>query len=619
MTKRLLSMKNYYFYVLIYLSCVILVFSSCKKDFLKPNPLSMMTTEEGLKDSKSMYATLASSTTAIRNHYMDGSFAPCMFTEFLFTESMIDGTTDKTFPSRDMNRLIIPGGVLNDASYNRIGTIWDASYDGIKSASIVISNIDKPTYKTEKERNEVLGTAYFHRAFWYYLLVNRFGDVPWISSQIAEPKLDFYSTKRDVILSQLKEDLGFAVKWVPEVTARGKVSRGACNHLLTKVYLALGEFDNAIKSATEVINGGYSLMTNRFGEDLADKTKNVIWDLHRPLNKVAPENKEEIFSVIDRYGMQGNIANGMTSMYIFVSNWGNTTNAIMTPNGNVGTSELLGLEIPQIERVGRGVNKGRGTNYSTRMIWDDPNDLRHAPGNWMKMEDLVYNNPKLKGKDIYYGKNLQLFDGKGNVLTKDTIRNWSGGWPHYKFFIPDPIRVQPRGGNTDWYIFRLAETYLLRAEANFWKGNTMAALDDVNKIRTRAGAAPYDNLAAFNMGTILDERARELFYEEPRKCELTRIAYLYAKTGLPCYNGKTYTLKDFSKNNFWFDRMMEKTEFFNKGVKTVAGDEFTLSPYHVLWPIPQTVIDANSMGVINQNEGYTGFERNVPPLDKIKQ
>ena len=87
-------------------------------------------------------------------------------------------------------------------------------------------------------------------------------------------------------------------------------------------------------------------MTERFGEDKSNPARNVIWDLHRPLNKVAPDNTEEIFSVIDRYGMTDNVKNGMTSMYIFVPNWGNQTNAIMTPNGNVGMSELLGLEIP---------------------------------------------------------------------------------------------------------------------------------------------------------------------------------------------------------------------------------------------------------------------------------
>jgi len=590
----------------------------CSDDFLKPKPLSFITTEAGLVDAKSMYSTLAASTILIRNHYMDGSFAPCMFTEYLFTEVMIDGTTDKTFPCRDMNRLVIPDGVLTDASYNKIGSCWSEAYAGIKSAWNVISNIDHPTYKDETEKNEVLGTAYFHRAFWYYLLVNRFGDVPWINSQIKEPKLDFYSTKREVILEQIKSDLEFAVQWVPEKVDKGKVSRGACNHLLTKVYLSLNRFDDAIRSASAVIDGGYSLMTSRFGSDKDDDTRNVIWDLHRPTNKTSPENKEEIFSVIDRYGMVGNIAQGMTSMYIFVPNWGNSTNAIMTPNGNPGMSEGLENEVDIIHEIGRGVNKGRGTSYLTRYLNNDPADLRYTKGNWYTMEDLRYNNPAIKGKDDYYGKNLQLYDNNGNLLTKDTIRNWTGGWSQYKFFIPDPIRVQPRGGNTDWYIFRLAETYLLRAEAYMWKDDVANAMNDVNAIRSRAGASPYTNAAGFNMGTILDERARELFYEETRKCELTRIAFTYAQTGKSCYNGKTYGLSSFSESNFWYDRIMEKTEFFNKGVTTVSGDEFTMSPYHVLWPVPQPVIDANSLGKINQNKGYNGVENNVPPLEKIE-
>lgn len=610
-------MKYNKFYTV--LTIFVFILSGCSDDFLNPKPLSLLTTEAGLVNSTSMYAVLSSSTRLIRNQYMDGTFAPPMFTEYLFTEVMIDGTTDKTFPTRDMNRLVIPDGVLTDASYNRIGHCWSHAYEGIKSASIVISNIEQPNYKNAQEKNEVLGTAYFHRAFWYYLLVNRFGDVPWINDQISGPKLDFYSTKRDVILEQLKKDLEFSIEWVPEKIARGKISKGACNHLLTKVYLALGEFENAIASSSSVIDGNYSLMKDRFGEDKNDLSRNVIWDLHRPLNKVAPDNTEEIFSVIDRYGMSGNISQGMTSMYIFVPNWGNQTNSIMTPSGNVGMSEQLGLEIPIIEQIGRGVNKGRGTSYYTRYIWDDINDLRHAPGNWMTMEDLKYNNPKLKElNDPYYGKTLSLLDNNGNILTNDTIRNWTGGWPHYKFFIADPIRVQPRGGNTDWYVFRLAETYLLRAEAYYWNDQVDLSMDDVNMVRHRANAEPYTDILSFDLGTILDERARELFYEETRKCELTRIAYLYAKTGQQSYNGKTYNLENFSKSNFWYDRIIEKTEFFNKGVKTVSGDEFTMSPFHVLWPIPQTAIDANSLGVINQNEGYVGFEKNVNPLNSIE-
>jgi hypothetical protein len=172
------------------------------------------------------------------------------------------------------------------------------------------------------------------------------------------------------------------------------------------------------------------------------------------------------------------------------------------------------------------------------------------------------------------------------------------------------------GGHTDWYVFRLAETHLLRAEAYFWKGDLTNAAKDINAVRQRAGAAPIAP-ASVNIGTVLDERARELYYEEPRKTELTRIAYILAQTGKAAYNGKTYSLESFSDNNFFYDRIMEKSNFYNKGVKTRHGDEYTMSPYHVLWPIPSPTIQGNTQGIINQNKGYAGYERNIPPLTEI--
>lgn len=234
------------------------------------------------------------------------------------------------------------------------------------------------------------------------------------------------------------------------------------------------------------------------------------------------------------------------------------------------------------------------------------------------MENLVYNNPALKGKSPWYGKRLQFKDATGKVLvsTGDTIRTWYD-WPHYKLFIPDQIRLPFQGGNSDWYVFRLAETYLLRAEAYWWKGDLANAAADVNAIRTRAGCSAYTS-SQVDIGTILDERARELYWEEPRKTELTRVAYIFAKTG-KSYNGKSYNVADFSTSNFFYDRIMDKNTFYKNNIKTVRGDPYTMSPYHVLWPIPRPAILANSLGQINQNKGYSGSETNQPALDVVEE
>jgi len=77
-------------------------------------------------------------------------------------------------------------------------------------------------------------------------------------------------------------------------------------------------------------------------------------------------------------------------------------------------------------------------------------------------------------------------------------------------------------------------------------------------------------------------------------------------------------MDDFGLDNFFYDRVMEKNDFYNKGVVNISGVEYKMSPYHVLWCIPQDAISSNTLGVINQNFGYDGYANNVPPLTQIE-
>jgi hypothetical protein len=591
---------------------------SCKDSYLKPEPLSFYDPDNTFNEAGGLRAALVACERNMRLEWYGD--APPMVTEAIFSEVAVEGTTDKSGPAQNMNLLITPDAQLNSGDYNKIGWYWEEGYKGVKYANVVISRIDQPkNYKDEAEKNAILGAAYFHRAYRYYRLTQQFGDVPLILEEIIGPKLDFQSTKREVILQKMKTDLEFAEKWVPVVTDKGTVNRGSVSHLLTKINLALGLFDDAIKSASNVIDGGqHKLMTNRFGLDANNAARNVIWDLHRPANKSLGANTEGLMMVIDRIGIDGNIDNGSNigtqMMRNTVPFWHNNIN---TPAGNRGTIDTYGIAIDQVSSLGRGIGRVRPTYYSQDGVWDDKKDLRHIKGNWTKMEDIVYNNPALNTtlKDPFYGKNLQMKNEAGVLLTIDTIRCWFD-WPNYKLFIEDPSRIQPSGGNSDWYVFRLAETYLLRAEAYVWKGELTKAAADLNAVRTRANCDPID-ASKIDIGVVLDERARELYFEEPRKTELTRIAYIFAMTGKPAPNGKTYSMGAFSDNNYFFDRIIAKSDFYNKGVKTRHGDEYLISPYHVLWPIPQAAIAGNTQGIINQNKGYNGFQNNIPALTSI--
>ncbi|GAA4801888.1 hypothetical protein GCM10023231_33430 [Olivibacter ginsenosidimutans] len=598
------------------LGSLLLMPFACKRDYLEPKPLSFYTPDKTFNTADGLWATIAACDSNLRQEFYGD--APPIVTEDIFSEVAVEGTTDKPGPAQNLDLAITPDAQLNNTDYNKVGWYWIEGYKGIRYANTTIKYIDQPKdYASEEDRNHLLGAAYFHRAFHYYRLTQQFGDVPFVDDVIEKPKLDYFTTKREVILQKIKADLEFAEQWVPDAVNKGQVTKGAVSHLLTKVNLALGLFDDAIASASRVIDGGmYRLMTERFGKDAADQSKNVIWDLHRPENKSLASNTEALLLVIDRLNLSGNVDGGIQSMRNGVPYWSNS--GVITPSGKSGTSDKDKLEIPQVETYGRGIGRLRPTYYSQEGIWSDKDDLRHAPGNWMRMEDLVYNNPDLKkAGDPYYGKHLEYRNARGGLLVSDTIRHWFS-WPHYKLFVEDPTRTQPTGGNTDWYIFRLAETYLLRAEAYFWKGDLASAAADMNKVRVRAHAAPI-TAAQVNMATILDERARELYYEEPRKTELTRIAYIFAKTGKAAENGKTYSLNNFSTNNYFYDRVMAKTDFYNKGVTTVIGITYKMSPYHVLWPIPIAVINANTLGHINQNQGYAGSESNIPPLEEIPE
>lgn len=606
---------NYRKALLSFTCIVVLTLTGCEEEFLDADPQSFLTPSNALDTPEGLNSLLSQAMRNLRAEFY-GDGAP-MITENIFSEVSVEGTTDKSGPAQDLNLLILPDANLNSADANRIGWFWQEFYKGIKYANTVIGRLDDATFESEAQKNDILGRALFHRAYRYYRLTHQFGDIPLILEEITTPRLDFVSTGRETILRKMQEDLNMAVPMVNAVANSGDINKDAVLHLLTKVNLALGDFDAAIASSSQIINGStHTLTTNRFGIDAGDATKDVTWDLHRVENKSLPENKEGILMVIDRLGYEnnGDYDGGLRIQRQAVPLWWRFIN---TPDGQNGMSDEPGIDIDQVTSIGRGIGRNRGTHYSTKEIWKNANnDQRHKLGNWYDMEDLVYNAPSLQAAgNSYYGKNLELYLPDGTALCSDTIRNWYG-FPHYKLFVPDPLRVKPDGGHGDWYVYRVAETYLLRAEAYFWKGNLGLAADDINVVRRRAEA---DEITATDVDIdyILDERARELYYEEGRKTELTRIAYIFAKTGETAYNGKTYSLDNFSTDNFWYDRIMEVTDFYNKGAKTIHGDEYTMSPYHVLWPIPASAINANTQGIINQNEGYPGAENNIPPLTTV--
>lgn len=609
-------------------ACLTLVsaLTACNKDWLTPNPLSFYAPEVALSNAAGLYSALTACERNMRHEYF-GDGSPIL-TEIIHSEVAVEGTTDKAGPQMDMDVALMPDANLNSENTTRIGWYWYEGFKGVKYANIVIARIDDAELSSVEERNAILGAAYFQRAYRYYKLVHQFGDVPFIDDEINEPKHDFFSHDRWSILERLKGELEFAYEWVPQSVDRGRTSKAACGVLLMKVCMALGDFDRAIQVGNEITTR-HPLMTERFTVNRTKPNTNLMHDLHSVEAKLDMSNTEGLMYVVAYPELEGSAR--IQTMRQGVPFW-NSGN-IRTPDGATGTNiaiapDEMDPEMDLNKTYGRGIGRLRPTWYYSNEIWREDKEANDTRGirnrdSWKRMEDLRYNNPSLKTSgNPWYGQN---FVKNQSMSVEDTIRSWFS-WPHYKLFVPDPLQVQWAGGETPWYIYRTAEVYLMLAEAHYWKDQPQLAVDALNAVRVRAGAEPL-TAADVNIGEILDERARELYYEESRNVELVRIAYTYARTGKPCeiYGGQVYSLDNISGPgginsnvkqtgiNFWYDRIVDRSNFYNKGVSH-RWAEYKISVHHVLWPVPANAINSNTHGIINQNIGYPGAERNVPPV-----
>lgn len=627
------------------------LFTGCAESFLDPDPLSFYEPTTTFKTESGLQAALAMADRHLRTYwtyYNSGSnnISVPIGTEYMFSELTVAGKTDDGGMFADIANVLTPTGGAQDGDRNRINYFWDETYNGIKYANTITSFIDGVEGLSESTKNAYLGRAYFHRSFRYLALVFQFGDVPLVTKILEVPKQNYRSTKRDAILQKITEDMEFAVEWVPEqkdMPYIGMVNKGACRQLLIKCYLATGQFEKAKQQADILIDqSGYTLITDNFGDfnpggepEAWPITRNVIWDLHRSENKLKSTNKELIMGMPNRGSTSESFIQFLT-MRIFGPMW--SDNNIKSPDGKNAVSNYsrkdgkYNVEYDFLRGVGRGIATFRPTYYATHRMWhvngnDDKGDLRHNSevGNWGRMEDLKYNDPSSE----WFGKNIMLYNPTdGNLLCPDTIRDWFD-WPHYKIFLNDvaaesnlnanQFNGATNGGNADWYLYRLAETYLLRAEAKFYLGDATGAAADVNEVRKRAKC---DELyTTVTIGDIMDERARELYLEEWRNVELTRVSYCLALSGKPDEWGNVYDVNTFDKQSgtdavggsYWYQRI-NNYSMYNKGPVTVRTGTFnyTMDKRNLYWPIPNSAITANNRGVLSQNYGYDGYDPNTP-------
>jgi hypothetical protein len=224
--------------------------------------------------------------------------------------------------------------------------------------------------------------------------------------------------------------------------------------------------------------------------------------------------------------------------------------------------------------MGRPVGFLTATKYTDSLIWqykgDWSNDIRNSQYNIIRT--YYWTNPA----SVSYGQPITRTNVKDPSLFRAScaptfVKAVSAA--HYKKFQDPTSKQWHDNGRTykDWYIMRLPEVYLLRAEAKMGAGDLGGAATDINAVRTRAKATPVI-AGDVNIDLILDERARELYMEEFRLNTLMRLGKL--------------------------------SEYLTKYNGHVKENNYTPAPKVNKMPIPNSVIQANTGAKMEQNSGY---------------
>jgi len=464
--------------------------------------------------------------------------------------------------------------VFMDPANGIITFHWVEWYKIISNANTIISRAPEAGFSAD-QTNVIVAEAKFFRALSYRYLVYLYGGVPIILDEIERPKSDFTRATREEVFAQIIQDASDAADQLPSIdqVVDGRVSNLVALHFLAEIYLSTGDTENAIAATTAIIEDpNTALMTDRFGSRASETPGDVYWDLFRRGNQNRSSGNTEALWVIQ---MEVDVPGG------FIESSGGSRHTLERWAGPVAwltfkdpDDEEGSLQKPQsnTNSGGRGVSFMSNTDYFLNDLWesDFDNDIRNASHNIVR--DFIYNNPA-----------SAWFDSSAVKYPSPTEINQDWRWYPYPTKITTPgnhpeglfedrelLTLKSTAGTTftDQYLLRLAETYLLRAEAYLAAGNLAAAAADVNVIRSRANATPID-ASEVSLDYILDERARELIYEEQRRITLHR-------TG----------------------KLVERVRKFN----TLNAPN--IQDFHDLWPIPFSEIEANKDAVLEQNPGY---------------
>ena len=612
-------MKKYNIFTIIVLTFVISFWSCNDDDFLKENPETSYAYTAAFNVSTQINDIIAEIGREYRLMYLSTTNSG----DYLF---LLGNGTDMHENKHETDAMLQSN--FNNWSSNYAPTLrtFNSLYKMVANANLAIYGAEQVSWPNENSKNLAVGEAHFWRGFSYMMLAEMWGGIFIVEDFSESPKFDFQrSSRKDSYLYAIAE-LEEAVKLLPDYNVTGRPGKGVLWHFIAEAYLALatdqnndaGYLDKSIAAASEVMKL-HSLMKERFGAraNPADQGSyqnvpnyfpdgDVFFDLFLRGNTNRDQgNTEGLWHFKHDFAVYQ--ANTTTINWNFPSGtyFGPILRNMMWITGSIYDETSQGaagspFNVSELDEFGVGLNfaahiGGRGqarispTRHAGFGVWENcGGDIRNSPVNIGREFMVLDRNHSLCGLDKL-DANGNPIPGSGSdfritaenvdeCITDATSIYYS---PIFTKVCPNDnwsyegldVGLSNRGSCwRDIYYARVAETYLLRAEARFRKGDAAGAAEDINEVRGRA-KAPLVTAGEVNIDYILDERIRELYGEERRWCTLLRMGGMVPS-----------------------DRIF-KYSFFS----AERGSTRKL-PVDFLLPIPQIVIDSNLDAEIEQNE-----------------
>jgi hypothetical protein len=485
--------------------------------------------------------------------------------------NMCDNNTDMFVPPMSTGYMKI------DPNTGFVRDFWNSCYITINQCNTIIYALEKTQIEglDENLRKRYLGESKFIRAHLYDHLVKQFGDVP----MPLTPSVGIVTTSRrvpiDSVWNVIMSDLNYSIRNLPTSympSEYGHITRYAAMQNMAKVLLTArrsnpASVQLALNYVDTILNSRKFLLSN----------VNDLWDITK---QRTPDVIQEVILPV------------LYSKDVILNGEGNKAHLFFV----CAYSEQHEGVIRSIE-YGRGWDRLKPTKYTYRMFlnpeMDDESkgELLDARGiswfrtNWninreagyvyspimydpvLKVDRVVYQQTGTKAMMAAYWEFtpedckavwpvwVYLPDSMKAVVGNNiqSLLKPNATWPsNVKFFnhlmFPyinkylDPTRpdINYEAGSKDVFVYRLAETYLLAAEAAFLLGKTENAANYLNMVRKRAendNPDMYDKMLITKEDVtadfILDERGREMIGELSRWYDLKRFGKLEERLKWP--------------------------------------------------------------------------------------